>query len=154
MIPRAKKNLQKVQESEIRTSGKPERHLPEPHLRIMSVDMDMKSQVSAPDDGPKPTHYLARGTDKYTPLIPLDELPDFVKIAGVVVYINQSELLNLHGTGCFPIIPKSSVPYTVDVDNLYRRSDSPDSSFQASMNVPSSRVRDVSQIHSHRLDMH
>ena len=87
-------------------------------IKVLRIDTDGITEMTEMDvEGPKPTHFLARGDDKFTPLIPVDELPANVKIAGVRAYINQEELLLLRGNALFPVIEKSAFNYAVDVDN-------------------------------------
>ena len=96
-------------------------------------------------DSPMPTHFLAREGDKYTPLIPLDELPEFISVVGVPTYVTQEELLRLKGTGCFPVVAKGAFPYTIAVqqDEVPRR-DSIGSDDESAMNVPSNASLNVS----------
>ena len=114
-------------------------------------------------EGPKPSHYLARGGDKFTPLIPVDELPSDVTIVGVRAYINQEELLLLRGNALFPVVEKSAFNYAVEVGSpgatpqgakptrakttgANEPADPPASppSHERHVNVPNTETRDVS----------
>ena len=109
----------------------------------MSDKSTTKPAAKSPDaektlESPKPTHFLARDGDKYTPLIPVDELPDFISVVGVPVYVSQEELLKAKGTGCFPAVTKASVPYTIAVEQEeVARPESVTSDGGGAMNVPS-----------------
>ena len=120
-------------------------------------------------EGPKPSHYLARGAERFTPLIPVDELPSHIKIVGVPEYIDHEELLFLKGNACFPIIEKPNHVFRVVVEepgvrsNLNREntqgpkpnvshgaappneaSGSPPRHQGGHVNVPDTQTRDVS----------
>ena len=95
---------------------------------------------------PKPTHYLAREGDKFTPLIPIDELPPQLKIVGVPTYIDNEELIRAHGTGCFPVLAKSAVPYAIDFEGKGSDRSGSGSISPSHVNVPNTQTRDVSEL--------
>lgn len=111
----------------------------------------VKAESDSSFEGPKPTHYLARDREQFTPLIPLDELPEWITIPGLDIYVTASELLTLRGTACFPIAPKGNDPYHVVVDKEEPRAPSPVSTLRSrveaveeSLNVPSNATLKVS----------
>ena len=98
---------------------------------------------------PKPTHYLARDGDKYTPLIPIDELPEYISIVGVPTYVTQEDLLKAKGTGCFPDMKKCPVPYEVTVQqDEVAGPEMGESDDGDGMNVPSNTTLNVSDVAS------
>ena len=111
----------------------------------LSNTSDNMADASLDDCDPKPSHYLARSGDKYTPLIPVDELPSHIKIVGVPTYIDQEDLLRLQGTGCFPAKSRAAMPYEVDILDEEDQGGSPSAQPAGGpVNVPNTQTRDVS----------
>ena len=104
------------------------------------------SAVEAEYDGPKPTHFLARPEGNFTPLIPLDELPDSIKLTGLPLYVNEEHLLKNRAQACFPIAEKHANPYQISVeDNMSSEDEDASMSDDDSVNIPSSSAINVSR---------
>ena len=68
------------------------------------------------DGSPQPAHFLARGDNKYTPLIALDELPEGITLAGVPMYVTTEEILKREVTIYRPASAKHEKPYEVSIE--------------------------------------
>lgn len=105
-----------------------------------------ESTTESDYDGPKPSHFLARPGNNYTPLIPLDELPESVKVAGLPLYVNEEHLLKHRAQACFPVAEKHAKPYQIFTDEVPSSEDEEETvmSDDESVNIPSSSAINVS----------
>ena len=94
------------------------------------------------ESGPQPEHFLARGKNKFTPLIPLDELPEWVTIAGLPLYVTFEELREWKAIACGPTTEKHQHPYAVTIEGAEK--DEVEVSDHESINIPSTRTLQVS----------
>ena len=108
-----------------------------------SAPSETPASSKVKDEGPKPTHFLARDDGKYTPLIALDELPEGIKLEGLPLYITAEELLKWKATACFPAVAQHPRPYNVMVDGP--ELEEGEASDAESGNVPSTRAINVSR---------
>ena len=142
-----------------RNSAKPPSEMSDiAYERHMNDNSNDTAVATLGEIDPRPTHFLARPDEKFTPLIPVDELPSNITIIGVPTYVSQEELLRVKGTGCFPMMMKSGNPYIFDVGEegeigdvgqAGQTSESGNESFQdhgSMVNVPNTMTRDVSVV--------
>ena len=61
----------------------------------------------------KPRHFLARSLTQFTPMIALDELPDWIVIDGLPKYVTYQELPKWRANAMLPAIAKAYYSYKV-----------------------------------------
>lgn len=138
----AKRSSHKTKEADKKNVSKPQEK---------ASDQVSVSEIN--DLMPAPKWYQARGDGKFTPLIPLDELPETIKLVGVSVYVSSKELLSAQASALFPVIEKATEPYMVEVEQDERPRPSTTASevgtarseigTARSMNVPSNTAIEV-----------
>ena len=82
---------------------------------MSSTPEDTKLE-EAPNNAPRPMYYLHRNQDTVTPLIPLDELPEWLSITGLTRYIKTDDL---KGQSTLPEQLQSKQRYGIEIAMIY-----------------------------------
>lgn len=100
--------------------------------------------LQAEDEGPRPAIFLARDDNTFTPLIPLDELPEWITLVGIPLYVDREGLFRTWKANPYYLPSgKHPRPYKVLIEKVSQEEG--EVSDDESANIPSTRALNVSR---------